>query len=60
MDTNQKLQESCKYINFIKYAEVLRVLYLETIRDKEVCAPACFSLVVGEERTYLPDTCPPH
>ncbi len=30
MDTTQELQEPCNYINFIKLAEVLRVLHLET------------------------------
>lgn len=27
----QKLQESCKYMNFIRYAELLQALHLETV-----------------------------
>lgn len=28
-------QDSCKSISFIKYAELLSVLHLETVRDKQ-------------------------
>lgn len=35
MDTAQKWQESCNYINLIKCAELLQVLHLKTLEDKE-------------------------
>lgn len=37
MNTTQRLQESCKYISVIKYAEQLQIVPLETARDRK-CA----------------------
>lgn len=41
IDTTQKLQESCRYIKFIQYAEVLPVRHVETMETLLVYGPRC-------------------
>lgn len=57
VDTTPKLQESWKYINFFKWAEVLQVLHLETIRDRRFSfnmqsEQMCFQSVMLDVKSF--------